>query len=130
MFATSLDLNMGYYIIRLDPDASRICTIIFPWGKYSYLHLPMGISGSPDIFQGKMSQLMMVLEYVTAYLDDLLVLSKSTFLDHLENLRPVLIKLREAGLKIIAAKSKFCALETEYLGYSLSRKGIAPQTKK
>jgi hypothetical protein len=35
-FATALDLNMGYYIIRLDPDASKICTIIFPWGKYSY----------------------------------------------------------------------------------------------
>ena len=30
-FATTLDLNMGYYTIRLDTDASRICTIIFPW---------------------------------------------------------------------------------------------------
>jgi hypothetical protein len=29
-FATALDLNMGYYTIRLDPDASKICTIIFP----------------------------------------------------------------------------------------------------
>ena len=28
---------MGYYTIRLDPDASKICTIILPWGKYSYL---------------------------------------------------------------------------------------------
>ena len=36
IFATALDLNMGCYAIRLDPDASRICTIIFPWGKYSY----------------------------------------------------------------------------------------------
>ncbi len=35
-FATALDLNMGYYTIRLDPDASRICSVIFPWGKYSY----------------------------------------------------------------------------------------------
>ena len=34
-FATALDLNMGYYTIRLDSDASKICTIIFPWGKYS-----------------------------------------------------------------------------------------------
>jgi hypothetical protein len=84
MFATSLDLNMGYYTMRLDPDASRICKIIFPWGKYSYLRLPMGIADSPDIFQGKMLQLMMVLEYVKAYLDDLLVISKSTFIDHLE----------------------------------------------
>jgi hypothetical protein len=49
-YATTLDLNMGYYTIRLDPDASKICTIIFPWGKYSYKRLPMGIAGSPDIF--------------------------------------------------------------------------------
>jgi hypothetical protein len=35
-FATALDLNMGYYTIRLDPDTSKLCTIIFPWGKYSY----------------------------------------------------------------------------------------------
>jgi hypothetical protein len=34
-FVTALDLNMGYYTIRLDPDASNICTIIFPWVKYS-----------------------------------------------------------------------------------------------
>jgi hypothetical protein len=32
-FATALDLNIGYYTIRLDPDASKISTIIFPWGK-------------------------------------------------------------------------------------------------
>jgi hypothetical protein len=57
-FATALNLNMGYYTIRLDPDASKICTILFPWGKYSYKRLPMGIVGSPDIFQGKMSELM------------------------------------------------------------------------
>jgi hypothetical protein len=35
-FATALDLNMGYYTIRLDPDASKIFNIIFPWGTYSY----------------------------------------------------------------------------------------------
>ena len=32
-YATALDINTGYYTIRLDPDASKICTIIFPWGK-------------------------------------------------------------------------------------------------
>jgi hypothetical protein len=75
-YATVLDLNMGYYTIRLDPDASKICTIIFPWGKYSYKRLPMGIAGFPDIFQGKMLELMKTLEYVRAYLDDLLCISK------------------------------------------------------
>jgi hypothetical protein len=42
-FATALDLNMGYYTIRLDPDASKICTIIFPWKKNSYNRLLMAL---------------------------------------------------------------------------------------
>jgi hypothetical protein len=50
-YATASDLNMGYYTIRLDPTASKMCTIIFPWGKYSYKRLPMGYGGSADIFQ-------------------------------------------------------------------------------
>jgi hypothetical protein len=50
-YATALDLNMGYYTIRLYPTASEMCTIIFPRGKYSYKRLPMGFGGSADIFQ-------------------------------------------------------------------------------
>ncbi len=76
-YATALDLNMGYYTIRLDTDASRYSTIIFPWGKYSNKRLPMGVSGSPDIFQAKFSELMMTLEFVRAYIDDLLVITKA-----------------------------------------------------
>jgi hypothetical protein len=74
----------------LDPDASKICTIIFPWGKYSYKQLPMGIAGPPDIFQGKMSKLIESLEYVQAYLDNLLCISRSSLEDHLEKLEEVL----------------------------------------
>ena len=82
-YATALDLNMGYYTIRLDPDAQKICTIILPWGKYSYSRLPMGVSGSPDIFQEKMSGLMEDLVNVMTYLDDLLIITKSSFDEHL-----------------------------------------------
>ena len=32
-YATALDLNMGYYTIRLDHDMSKICAIIFLWGS-------------------------------------------------------------------------------------------------
>jgi hypothetical protein len=64
---------MGYCTIRLDFDASKICTITFPWGNYSYLRLPMVISDSPDNFQAKMSKLMVALEFRRTYLDDLYV---------------------------------------------------------
>jgi hypothetical protein len=76
---------MGYNTIGLDPDASRICTDIFPWGKYSYKRLPMGIPGSPDIFQSKMLELMKELEYVQAYLDNLLCIFRSSLEDHPQN---------------------------------------------
>jgi hypothetical protein len=29
-YVTALDLNMGYYTIRLDSKSSKMCTIIFP----------------------------------------------------------------------------------------------------
>jgi hypothetical protein len=121
---------MGYYTIRLDPDASKICTIIFPWGKYSYKRLPMAIAGSPNIFQGKMLELMKTLEYVRAYLDDLLCISKLSLEDHLEKLEEVLRQLRGAGPKVNAAKSTFYALEIEYLSYVLTKDSIKLHSNK
>ena len=129
-YATALDLNMGYYTIRLDPDAQKICTIVLPWGKYSYLRLPMGIAGSPDFFQEKMSSLMQTLSYIKVYLDDLLVITKSTYDDHLEKLKVVLSRLRNAGLCLNAAKSSFAQGEIEYLGYVLMHEGVKPQPEK
>ena len=129
-FGTSLDLNMGYYHIELTPEARRICTIVFPWGKYEYTRLPMGLCNSPDIFQAKMGELMYDLEYVRAYIDDLLVISTSTFKDHLEKLEAVFERLQKSGLKVNASKSTFCAHELEYLGFWISREGIRPLNKK
>ncbi len=60
----------------------------------------MGVAGSPDIFQAKMSELMVDLEVVRTYLDDLLTITKSSLSDHLDNLKKVLTRLREAGLKV------------------------------
>ena len=56
-YASSLDLNMGYYHIELCPQSKRLCTIVLPWGKYEYQKLPMGLCNSPDIFQEKMNKL-------------------------------------------------------------------------
>jgi len=103
-YATALDLNMGYYTIRFDPRAVEMFNFIFPWGKYSYQRLPMGYAGSVDISQAEMMKLMEALEYVRAYIDDLLVITRGTLEDHLEKLREVHRRLRGAGLKLNAAK--------------------------
>ncbi len=73
---------------------------------------------------------MATLEYRRAYIDNLLVITKSSYDDHLDKLEQIFIQLRDAGLKINAVKSFFCAQETEYLGYILTRVGIKPQPKK
>ena len=83
-YATALDLNIGHYTIRLDPTTSEMCTIIFPWEKYSYRRLPMGFGGSADIFQAQIMDLMASLEFVQAYIDDLLIVTRGILDDHLE----------------------------------------------
>ena len=89
----------SYYII-LCFVSRKICTIVLPWGKFEYQLFPMGLCNSPDIFQDKMNQLFNRLEYVRAYIDDLLITSNGNFEDHLNKVKIVLIKLKAAGFNI------------------------------
>jgi len=104
-WATSLDLNMGYYHIRLDPSSKELCTIVLPFGKHEYQAIPMGLCNSPGIFQEKMSELMDGLAFVRTYIDDLLCLTKGSFTDHLEKIELVLQRLQKAGLEVNVTKS-------------------------
>ncbi len=63
-------------------------------------------------------------------MDDLLIITRRTLNKHLQRMETVLTRLCDAGLKVNAAKSSFCAHEIEYLGYILTREGIKPQPKK
>ena len=129
-YATTLDLNMGYYTVRLSSEASDMCTIVTEFGKFRYLRLPMGVSCSPDIFQSKINELLGDLEYIRAYLDDVLVLSKGTFKDHLQKVRVVLERFQRKGLRVNIDKSSFGISEVEYLGYLITKEGIKPDPKK
>ena len=74
----------------------------------------MGLCKSPDIFQEKMSELMVGLEFARAYLNDLLLITKVDLDEPLVQLEQALTRLSEAGLKINASKSSFCQTELEY----------------
>jgi Reverse transcriptase (RNA-dependent DNA polymerase) len=117
---------MGYYHIELNPDSKKYCTIVRSFGKYEYQRILMGLCNSPDIFQEKMSELMEGLDFIRTYIDDLLVITKESFDDHLEKLDLVLQQLENARLKVNGNKSFFARTELEYLGYWITRNGIKP----
>ena len=75
-YTTPLDLNIGYYHIRLRKNESNLCTLILPWGKYQYKRLLMRVANFPEIFQQKVNELFHGFEFIRAYIDDLLVLTK------------------------------------------------------
>jgi hypothetical protein len=54
LYATSIDLNMGYPSIPLNNEARKILTIVMPFGAYECLTLPMGVMPALDLFQARM----------------------------------------------------------------------------
>ena len=90
----------------------------------------MGLCNSPDIFQEYMGELLGDLEHVRANIDDLLVISKGSYEDHLLKLEEVFARLEKAGVKVNAVKSAFGKAELEYLGYWITRDGVQPMPNK
>ena len=97
----SLDLNMGYYHIRLSKNASNSCKMILPWGKYWYKHLPMGVANSPVVFHQKINYLFHVFEFIRVYIDDMLFLTKGYWTYHAQKLELTINKLKGKNLNII-----------------------------
>ena len=88
-YATSLDLNMGYFYISLGKQVFirkqeiNACTIILPWIIYKYKRLPMRECNSPEILQAKMNEIFCVFDFIIAYIYDLLIINKGDWSNHL-----------------------------------------------
>jgi hypothetical protein len=79
--------------------------------------LTHGYQDFPRCFSNVMSKLVQGMEYVKTYLDDLLILSNSSFKDHILKLEMVLARLSTAVMRVNISKSKFFAEQIELLGY-------------
>jgi hypothetical protein len=131
-FASALDLNMGYYHIKLDADYSfsKAMYHCIPMvdGKIQIQTLTHGYQDclDPDVFQNYMSKLVQDTEYVKRiiYVDGLLILTYSDFKDHLLKLEMVLARLSTAGMRVNISKSKLFEEQVEYLGYWITRQVI------
>ena len=129
-YVTAINLVMGYYSMGLAKNAKEKCMICLSWGLYQYEVLPMGLIVSSDVFQEAMGNLMLDLENVYCYLDDIIVIGNSSFQDHIAQVDEVLSRLKEKGMQIHLRKSAWARDSVEYLGYIIGRDGIRPQTKK
>ena len=99
---------MGYYHIQLSKNKSNLCKIIPPWVKYQYKRLPMRITNSPDIPQHKINDLFNGFEFIRAYIDNLFIITRGDWSDHLQQIGLTLNKMKEKGLK--------CNIKNSFLG--------------
>src|SRR5580765_4431566 len=67
--------------------------------------------------------------FVSAYLDDILIYSKSRE-EHYEHLRKVLLELRRHKLHCKTSKCKMFQEEVTFLGHVISKNGIAIEQEK
>ena len=105
-------------------------TFVTEFGKFRYNRLPMGMCAPGNIFHAKLDKLLGDIEGVKTYIDDIIVLGKDSFEEHIEMLRIIFGRLRNAGLKVNAPKCSFGLKDILYLGYVITREGIKPDPKK
>ena len=127
-YFTKIDLADAYNQIPLGPVSQKRLALSTHQGVLLQQRLPFGISSAPGYFQEIMDQLTRDLPGVAVYMDDILV-SGTSPQDHLNNLRRLLQRLHEKGLRCRLEKCTFAQPYVEYLGHLLSREGIAKGTK-
>lgn len=131
-FISCIDLKDAFWQIELD-EVSREKTAFTVPGRpqYQYCVMPFGLCNAAQ----RLCQLMdkvfpsTVRSKIFVYLDDLLVVSK-TFDEHLVLLSDVANRLRNAGLTVNIAKSRFCYKEVKYLGHIVGHGTIRPDPEK
>ena len=91
--------------------------------------MPFGLTNALATFQRLMETVLvgLVRNICYVYLDDILIIEK-TFEEHLENIARVLRK--STTLKLKPSKCHFLLRQVQYLGHTISDRGISPDATK
>jgi transposase InsO family protein len=87
--------------------------------------MSFGLRNAAQTFQRFMDNVLRVLDFCFAYLDDILVFSRSTE-EHEQHLRTLCEQLQRYGIVINPAKCVFRTHEVTFLGYKVSTEGSQP----
>ena len=127
-----LDLNQGFYQVELDKESRAKSAIVTPSGRLlQWTAMPMGLCGSPGTFEKLVEKVFHGLQWeiLLLYIDDIIVFA-SSYEEAFERLQIVFDKLRNAGLKLKAKKCVLFATQVDFLGHTISEKGVSKDPKK
>ncbi|XP_077532684.1 uncharacterized protein LOC144145050 [Haemaphysalis longicornis] len=120
-YISTLDLVRGYWQVPLSERASRYAAFVSPFGTFRPVMLSFGLKNAPYCFSKLMDHVLRGLsEYALPYLDDVAIFS-NTWEEHVEHLRVVLSRLKEAGLTVKPSKCHLGCAEVTYLGHVVGR---------
>ena len=126
---SKIDLENAFLQVPLNADSQELTTINTPWGLYSYMYLPFGLTISSGVFQQVINSILEGVKNVQAYQNDIIVFTKDEQ-SHEETVERVLNRLIEFNVKINKSKCIFNTDKISYLGYIVSSEGIEPDTSK
>ncbi|GBG84364.1 hypothetical protein CBR_g38336 [Chara braunii] len=130
-FFSKLDLKSVYHQLEIRQEDRYKTAFKTRYGHFEWLVMPFGLTNAPATFQAAMTTEFrhMLDRYVLIYLDDILVYSRSLD-EHVEHLRTVLERLRQAKYIANRDKCEFARQELEYLGHYVTPQGIRPLADK
>lgn len=124
-----LDLKGAYQQLALSEESKKYLTINTHKGLFQFQRLCYGVSSAPSIFQQVIDQILRGLKFVKSYIDDTLI-GGENFSDCLNNLKQVLERLNMYNVHVNLAKCSFFTPQVDYLGHTLSEKGLSPNSDK
>lgn len=125
---SKLDLACAYHQVLLHPDSRDLTAFITHEGLFRFKRVCFGLASAPAAFQKMMAKILDGCSGVLFYIDDVIVFGKSAE-EHLLNLKTVLQKVKDAGLKL-NNKCLFDVPELSFLGHKVTAQGIAPLPEK